>query len=163
MGGRRLVVAAVVAASLVGSTGSAGASPAASVVGSGWVTLPAEYGDFAGDPVLFQVHADGGRAAPGRFNVVHLDKDGGVYAHAVGDVTCVSVSDGVAVTTGIIRHGWIRDEPADLVGMAAAITVQDAGGADSIGFDFEFFGSTIAPCGEVTPWSPVDRGNYVVR
>ena len=165
MRGRRLATAASLVLGLVGFTGAAGAAPAASasVAGAGWVTLPSDYGDFAGDKVLFQVHAQDGRTVAGAFNVVHLD-DAGVYAHLVGEVQCVSVSNGVAVTTGIIRQGWIRDLPgADLRNLAVAITVADEGADDRLAFDFEFFGSTIQPCGALSPWIPVDRGNFVVR
>ncbi len=159
-------MAAGVLAGLVGFGAGAGASPGPSVHGSGMVTLPAAFGDFGGDPVLFQLQAHGsGQTASGRFNVVHRDDDGGLYAHAVGDVTCVSVVDGVATTTGIIRHAWFRDLPGSaVVGMAVAITVADNGTEDVLGFNFEFFdGATIAPCTPVTPFLPVARGDFVVR
>lgn len=127
------------------------------------MTLPSEYGDFAGDRVLFQLRASGsGELTSGQFNIVHLD-DTGVYAHLVGDVTCLAVTDGLAVATGIIRHAWLQDVPGSaVVGTAAAITVADGGENDVLGFDFEFFESTIAPCGEETPFIPVDRGNFTL-
>jgi len=164
MRARWLVVAAGVMVGLVGLGGSVSASPAPSINGSGTITLPAEYGDFAGDPVIFQLQAQGGVSASGRFNVVHLDDAGGLYAHVVGDVTCVSVSEGIAVTTGIIRHAWFRDFPgSQVVDMAVAITVADRGRSDALAFDFEFFGSDIAPCGAISRFIPIDRGNFTVR
>jgi len=160
MWARRIVAAVVVVVSLVGFGGSANAAPAMAVNGSGMVVLPPEYGEFAGDPVWFQLHTSG---ASGRFDVVHLD-EAGLYAHVTGDVTCVSVSEGVAVTTGIVRHAYFRDFPgSEAVDMAVAITVADGGTNDAISFDFEFFGSTISPCQAITPVIPVTRGNFVIR
>jgi hypothetical protein len=129
------------------------------------ITLPQAYGDVAGDQVLFQLRAQGGQAPPGRFNVVHVDNAGGLYAHAVGDITCVSVSDGVAVTTGIIRHAWFRDFPGSLVvDTAVAITVADNGRNDALGFDFEFFeGREILPCEAVPSVIRLARGNFTIR
>jgi hypothetical protein len=96
---------------------------------------------------------------------VHVDDAGGLYAHAVGDITCVSVSDGVAVTTGIIRQAWFRDFPGSLVvGTAVAITVADHGRNDALGFDFEFFeGREILPCEAVPPVIRLARGNFAIR
>ncbi len=86
------VGAAVVAG--LGSFGeAAAASPSPSVSGAGIITLPPEYGDVAGDQVLFQLQAQGGQAPSGTFNVVHVDDAGGLYAHAVGDITRKSVLD----------------------------------------------------------------------
>ena len=72
----------------------------------------------------------------------------GSTPRAVGDITCVSVSEGFAETTGIIRHAWFRDFPGSLVvDSAVAITVADNGRNDALGFDFEFFeGREILPC-----------------
>jgi len=151
---------------IIAFSGGASASSGPSVHGGGMVTLPAQFDDLAGDPVYFQLQAHGvGEAAAGRFNVVHLDDAGGLYAHAVGDVTCLSVVGGVASATGIIRHAWFRDFPgSSVVGMAVAITVADNGSEDALGFHFEFFGEpTIAPCADVTPFVAVDRGNFAVR
>ncbi len=129
------------------------------------ITLPPQYGDVAGDRVLFQLQAQGGRAPWGTFNVVHVDDAGGLYAHAVGDITCVSVSEGVAVTTGTIRHAWFRDFPGSLVvDTAVAITVADNGKNDALGFDFEFFdGEEILPCDAVPPVIQLARGAFTIR
>ena len=82
----------------------------------------------------------------------------------VGEVTYVSVVDGVAVTFGVIQRAWFRDFPGwDVAGTAAAITVADRGANDLLGFDFEFFGSPITPCGKVEPFVSVDHGNFTVR
>lgn len=129
------------------------------------ITLPPEYGDEAGDQVLFQLQTQGGKAPSGKFNVVHIDDDGGLYARLTGDITCVSVSDGTAVTTGIIRHAWFRDFPGSLVvNTAVAITVTDNGRNDALGFDFEFFeGEEILPCEAVPPVIRLDRGAFTIR
>ena len=50
-----------------------------------------------------------GIAGRSTFNVVHLDDEGGLYPHIVGDVTCLTVIGGVAYTTGIIRQAWLRE------------------------------------------------------
>ena len=42
------------------------------------ITLPPEYGDLAGDQVLFQLRAQGVQAPSGTFNIVHLDDAGGL-------------------------------------------------------------------------------------
>lgn len=166
---RRLMATTAVGvmAGLASFGAGAGASPGPSVHGSGTVTLPAEFGELAGDPVVFTLQARGsGATASGRFNIVHRDDAGGLYAHLVGDVTCTSIADGVAVTTGIIRHAWFRDFPGSLVvGTAVAITVADDGAGDEVGFDFEFFeeDSNIAPCTRVEPFAPVERGDFTVR
>lgn len=165
--GRFLMAAGVIAGVIV-TGGRAEAATPSSVHGSGRVTLPSEFGDFVGDPVRFTLQArDRNGATQGTFNVVHLDDAGGMYAHIVGDVTCVSVADGVAYTTGIVRKAWLRDSPGiDLQGTAAAITVADGGMAnDVIGFDFEFFESTIQPCQNrsVPPFLPVETGGFTVR
>ena len=162
---RRFLVGAAVAAGLVAFSGAAAASPAPFVSGAGMITLPPEYGDVAGDWVLFQLRAQGGQAPSGTFNVVHLDDAGGLYAHAVGDITCVSVSDGIAVTTGIIRHAWFRDFPGSLVvNTGVAITVADNGTSDALGFDFEFFeGREILPCEPLPPVIPLTRGGFAIR
>ena len=131
-----------------------------------WVTtLPPEYGDVADDQVLFRLQTHGARAPAGTFSVVHVDHAGGLYAHAVGDITCVSVSDGVAVTTGIIRHAWFRDFPGSLVvDTAVAITVADNGANDAVGFDFEFFdGREIPLCDAVPPVIRLARGDFTIR
>jgi len=164
----RLLAAAGVTVGLITPGGAAGATPAPSVQGSGRVTLSAAYDELAGDPVRFQLQARGvGGATRGTFNVVHLDAAGGLYAHFEGDVTCASIVGGVAYTTGIIRKGWLREYPdLNLQGSAAAITVSDGGRTnDVLGFDFEFFGSTIQPCQnrKVGPGLPVESGNFIVR
>ena len=129
------------------------------------ITLPSEYGDVAGDQVLFQLRAQGGQAPSGTFNVVHLDDAGGLYARIVGDITCVSASDGVAVTTGIIRQAWFRDFPGSVVvNTGVAITVADSGTSDALGFDFEFFNSReILPCEPLPPVIALTRGRFTIR
>ena len=165
MRARRFFVGAAVAAGLASFSGAAVASPAPSISGAGMVSLPSEYGDVAGDQVLFQLRAQGGQAPSGTFNVVHIDDAGGVYAHVVGDITCVSASDGIAVTTGIIRHAWFRDFPGSLVvNTGVAITVADDGTSEALGFDFEFFeGREILPCEAMPPVIPVTRGRFTIR
>lgn len=162
---RRFLVGAAVVAGLGSFSGAATASPGPSVSGAGMITLPPEYGDEAGDQVLFQLQAQGGAAPSGTFNVVHVDDAGGLFAHVVGDITCVSVSDGIAVTTGIIRRAWFRDFPGDLVvNTGVAITVADNGKNDALGFDFEFReGREIQPCEWVPPIIRLARGNYTIR
>ena len=165
----RFLAAAAVTVGSITPGAAADAAPAPSVHGSGRVILPAPFfeDDVAGDPVRFQVQAQGhGGAAQGTFNVVHLDDQGGPYAHIVGDVTCLSVVGGVAYTTGIIRKAWLRDYPElNLQGTAAAITVSDGTTGDVLGLDFEFFGSTIQPCQNhnVHPFILVDSGDFTVR
>ena len=166
----RVLVAAAVTVGWLTPGAAAEAVPAPSVRGSGWVVLPAPLfdEDVAGDPVRFQVQAQRrGGAAEGTFNVVHLDDQGGVYAHIEGEVSCLSVVGGVAYTTGIIRKGWLRDYPdLNLRGTAAAITVSDGTKKnDVIGFDFEFFERTILPClnHDVQPFLPVEPGGFTVR
>lgn len=166
MRARRLVAAvAGVTVGLIAGGGGAGASPSPSVQGAGWVTLPAAFGEVAGDRVLFQVRAGGDGTGSGRFTVVHLDDAGGLYARLVGDVTCVAGDGGAVVTTGVITHAWFRDFPGSaVVGMDAAITVVDGGRTDALGFDFEFFeGRPIAPCQAAPFLLPVDRGDFTVR
>ncbi len=162
---RRFLVGAAVVAGLASFSGAAAASPAPSVFGAGMITLPPEYGDVAGDQVLFQLRTRGGQAPSGTFNIVHLDDVGGLYAHVVGDITCVSASDGVAVTTGIIRHAWFRDFPGSLVvNTGVAITVADNVTSDGLGFDFEFFdGRKILPCEPLPPVIPLIRGGFTTR
>ena len=89
----------------------------------------------------------------------------GLYAHVVGDITCVSASDGVAVTTGIIRHAWFRDFPGStVVDTGVAITVADSGTSDALGFHFEFFdGREILPCEPLPPVIPLMRGRFTIR
>lgn len=166
----RFVVAAAVTVGWLTPGTAAEAAAAPSVHGSGRVILPAPFfdADVAGDPVRFQVQAQGqGVAARGTFNVVHLDDEGGLYAHIVGDVTCLNVVRGVAYTTAIIRKAWLREYPdLNLQGTAAAITVSDGGTTtDVLGFDFEFFGRPVQPCEslDVQPFLPVDSGNFTVR
>ncbi len=166
----RVFMAAAVTVGSITPGAAAEAAPAPSLHGSGMVTLPAPFfdDDVAGDPVRFQVQAQGhGEAAQGTFNIVHLDDEGGLYAHIVGDVTCLSVVGGVAYTTGIVRKAWLREYPGlNLQGTAAAITVSDGSTTtDVLGFDFQFFGSTIAPCQtrQVPPFLPVEAGNFTVR
>ena len=165
MRARRFIVGAVVAAGLASFSGAAAASPAPAISGAGVITLPQEYGDVAGDHVLFQLGAHGGPAPAGTFNVVHIDDAGGLYAHISGDITCVSVAGGIAVTSGVIRRAWFRDFPGSLVvGTAVAVTVADDGRNDALGFDFEFFeGSEIGPCEALPPVMRLARGNFTVR
>ena len=165
MRARRFLVGAAVAAGLVNLSGAAAASSAPSVSGAGMITLPSQYGDAAGDQVLFQLRAQGGQAPSGTFNVVHIDDTGGLYAHVVGDITCVSTSDGIAVTTGIIWHAWFRDFPGSLVvNTGVAITVADNGTSEALGFDFEFFdGREILPCEAMPPVIPLTRGRFTIR
>ena len=165
MRARRFLVGAAVAAGLASFSAAAVASPAPSVSGAGIISLPPEYGDVAGDQVLFQLWTRGGQAPSGTFNVVHIDDAGGLYAHVVGDITCVSVSDGIAVTTGIIRHAWFREFPGSLVvNTGVAITVADNGTSDALGFDFEFFdGRTIVTCEPLPPVIPLARGRFTIH
>jgi hypothetical protein len=162
---RRFLVGAAVVVGLASFSGAAAASPGPSVSGAGMITLPPEYGNEAGDQVLFQLQAQGGETPWGTFNVVHVDDSGGLFAHVVGDIACVSVSDGVAVTTGIIRHAWFRDFPGALVvNTGVAITVADNGKNDALGFDFEFFeGEEILPCDAVPPVIRLARGAFAIR
>ena len=150
---------------LLGATSPAGATPGPSLHGSGSVILPAGFDDATGDSVRFVVNARGsGDQATGTFNVVHLDDAGGLYAHLLGEVTCLSVVDGVAVMTGIVRRAWFRDFPGwDITGTAAAVTVADGGATDTLGFDFEFLMHPITPCGRVEPFVVVEKGNFTVR
>lgn len=163
--GRRFAAAAVGFLGLVGSTSPAAALPGPSLHGSGAVTLPAGFDESTGDHVRFVVNARGsGEQATGTFNVVHLDDTGGLYAHLLGDVTCLAVVDGVAVMTGIVRRAWFRDYPGwDVTGTAAAITVADGDVHDMLGFDFEFFEHSITSCGRVEPFVVVEKGNFIVR
>jgi hypothetical protein len=163
MRARRFLAAAFGMVALVGMQDRAVASTP-SVRGSGTIVLPAAYGDLAGDTVVFRLHAQSDGTTRGRFNVVHRDDAGGLYGHVIGDITCVSGSEGVVATTGVIRHAWFRDFPGSAVlGMAAAITVADDGPGDLLGFDFEFFDSNIVPCAAVPAAIPVQRGNFVVH
>jgi hypothetical protein len=167
MRARRFATALVVMSSIVGLgwTDAAGAATGPEVRGAGTITLPAVFGDLAGDRVIFQVHAAGsGPTARGRFTVTHLDDAGGLYGRVEGDITCMTVDGKVAVTTGSIRHAWFRDFPGSaVVGDAVAITVADNGLVDTLGFDFEFFPSMIVPCGAVGSFVKVERGNFIVR
>ncbi len=162
---RRFAAAVVGLLGLLGATSPAGATPGPSLHGSGSVTLPAGFDDAAGDSVRFVVNARGsGDQATGTFNVVHLDDAGGLYAHLLGEVTCLSVVDGVAVTTGIVQRAWFRDFPGwDITGTAAAITVADGGVTDVLGFDFEFLMHSITPCGRVEPFVVLEKGSFTVR
>jgi hypothetical protein len=162
---RVLITVSAMLTALALSGAPAGAAAPPSVHGAGLVTLSDAFGDFAGDPVVFQVSARGaGAGATGHFNVVHVDDAGGLYAHATGDVTCLVVDGTVAAVTGIIRHAWFRDFPGEaVVGAAVAITMADHGSDDALGFDFEFFGSTISPCGPIPPFLPLEQGNFLVR
>jgi hypothetical protein len=70
----------------------------------------------------------------------------------------------VAVTTGVIRHSTFTEFPDwNLAGKKVAITVADGGSSDAVGFDFEFFRSTIHPCGSIPTFMPVEQGNFTVR
>ena len=162
---RRFAAAVVGLLGLLAATSPAGATPGPSLHGSGSVTLPVGFDDATGDSVRFVVNARGhGDQATGTFTVVHLDDAGGLYAHLVGEVTCLSVVNGVAVTTGIVQRAWFRDFPGwDITGTAAAITVADGGVTDVLGFDFEFFMHSITPCGRVEPFVVVEKGNFTVR
>jgi len=122
---RRFAAAVVGLLGLLAATSPAGATPGPSLHGSGSVTLPVGFDDATGDSVRFVVNARGhGDQATGTFTVVHLDDAGGLYAHLVGEVTCLSVVNGVAVTTGIVQRAWFRDFPGwDITGTAAAITL----------------------------------------
>ena len=170
MGGRRLAGAMAVTAlgvvtMMVGAGAGAAEPPSGAVRGAGTVTLPPAFDDTAGDRVTFEVAASGrGTDARGHFTVVHVDDRGGLYARAQGEITCLTVADGVAVATGVIRHAWFRDFPgASVEGTSATITAADNGGADTIGFAFEFFPATIVACRGVPPFVPVERGNFSVR
>jgi hypothetical protein len=159
------IAAASVAAGLLGAGSVAAAAPLPGVAGAGKVTLPAWFGDAAGDSVVFALQARGsGAGATGTLTVVHIDDAGGLYAQAKGDVTCLTVAGGRAVATGIVRQASFRDFPWDVSGTAFAITVDDRGTDDRLGFDFEFFeGSTIPPCAVVEPFAAVEAGNFNVR
>jgi len=41
--------------------------------------------------------------------------------------------------------------------------VADGGSNDAVGFDFEFFGSSIDPCKPLPTFLPVEHGNFTVR
>ncbi len=162
----RIVAAVSIALlGLVGAAGTADAAPGPSVTGGGTGTLPPAFGEFAGDPVHFVVQARGvGTDGRGHFTVVHRNESGGLYGQFTGDITCVSVTGSVAVTTGVIRHSTFADFPDwNLAGQKVAITVADGEPNDAIGFDFEFFGSTIDPCESVLTFMPVEHGNFTVR
>lgn len=126
------------------------------------IILPS--GPRAGDQLLFQLRAEGGQAQSGTFRVVHIDDGGGLFATVAGDITCVHVDSGIAVTTGIIRQAWFRDfDASGFVGTDVAITVADEGSNDTLGFDFQFLdGVAIPACEKVPPVHPL-VGNFIIH
>lgn len=161
---RRFIAGAAAAASLASLGGAAAASAAPSVSGAGKITLPPQYDDVAGDQVLFRLRTQGGQTPSGTFHIVHMDDDGGLFARLTGDITCVSISGGIAATTGFIRHAWFRDFPGSIVvDTAVAITVADNGRNDALGFDFAFReGREILPCEVVPPAIRLAAGGFTI-
>lgn len=116
---------------------------------------------FTGDRVAITMETPAGTSGTGRFDVIHFDKLGDVFAHLTGAVTCVSVSGNRAFTTGTITSGHAPDAVGDVVGKAFAITLVDHGAKDLAGVSYPL--DEIPPC---TLWPlnmMIDDGGYTVR
>jgi hypothetical protein len=134
---------------------AAGASepPAVEGHGSGIYVHP----PFTGDRVSVEVEASG---SGGRFDVIHYDKLGNVFAHLSGTLDCVAVDGRQAFTTGTITAGFAPEVVGNVDGKAFAITILDNGDADVVGVSYPL--DQIPAC---SPWplnTAIDRGSYTI-
>jgi hypothetical protein len=160
---KKVVVTVILAMIMGANVPQAFAGASDSVVGAGSGVLPAAFGPLAGDRLHVSLTVQG--SSPGRFQILHEGKDGGVKAKLTGTIDCVTVSGTTAYVSGTITQGRVTEAPGfDPAGQTAAITVADNGTADQAGVDLSFFGSphSIAPCEAVYPYMAIDRGNFTV-
>jgi hypothetical protein len=112
---------------------------------------------FTGDRVSVDLEVFG---SGGRFDVIHYDKLGNVFAHLSGILDCVTVSGRQAFTTGTITGGFAPEVVGNVAGKAFAITVFDNGDADVVGVSYPL--EQIPAC---SPWplnTAIDRGSYTI-
>jgi hypothetical protein len=179
------IAVAGVAAVLAGA--SAGASPPTPVVaevagaapqvmevaGKAGGALGPEWGDYAGDPVSFEV---GARAVDplnptGTFHVVHRKPDGRLLAEFSGKVTSLYAVDEVATLTGVIEQADHPGLPLEMVGQKIALTVYDSGRPpgsaprtpDRIGWAWGFFGAPVSRVQGTAPHFAVSWGDFRVE
>ena len=151
---RMIAVAIVVLGTAVGATTATAGAAAASARGQGsgiYLHPP-----FTGDRVAIALDASG---SGGRFEVVHFDKFGEVFARLSGTVDCVAVDGRTAFTTGTITAGFAPEIVGDVTGKSFAITVLDNGDSpDLAGVSYPLDG--IPPCSAWPLNVVMDQGTY---
>ncbi|MFI6444774.1 hypothetical protein [Kitasatospora sp. NPDC050543] len=168
-----LGVLATAAPSSAAAADSVADGPAAGrgvrVSGAAGTTLTQDFGEFAGDAVRIELDA---RAAVngsptdtrGRFHVVHRKPDGQLVADFEGTLGCLVVGGRDAIATGVVTSGTVPRFPdLELIGSKVAITVQDNGRADRLGWVWGGFGQPVADCQGTVPFIRTTSGNYAVR
>ncbi|MFJ2867885.1 hypothetical protein [Kitasatospora sp. NPDC087314] len=169
------LLATAAAATPAAATGPAadpagGAAGPVRVHGAGGTVLTAAFGEFAGDPVRFELDARAGvntdpRTTSGHFHVTHVHTDGRPVADFEGDVTCLAVGGREAIATGVVTRGeapWFPGRP--LVGQQVAISVEDDGRrGDRLGWIWGMFGAPVSDCQGTVPFIRTTSGDFTVR
>ncbi|MFJ9607523.1 hypothetical protein ACIRS1_14415 [Kitasatospora sp. NPDC101176] len=172
-----LCLLATVAAAVPAAADPTGAAPAgrgaagtARLHGTGGTVLTAAFGDFAGDPVRFELDARADvntdpRTTRGHFHVRHVHTDGRLVADFEGDVTCLGVGGREAIATGVITKGDAPWFPGlTLVGQKVAVSVEDDGPrGDRLGWVWGAFGLPVADCQGTVPFIRTTGGDFTVR
>ncbi|HEX5597321.1 MAG TPA: hypothetical protein VFX61_15090 [Micromonosporaceae bacterium] len=168
--GRGLVALAVVLGTVAAAVPSSGAPTKAGDRLSGKVggNLPESFGPWAGDPVRFQIDAQGvPGATTGTFKAFHGK---GTTAEVVGDfegdITCLITAGEVAVATGVVTRGYVNlpgQETKDVTGQKVSFTVHDNERSDRSFWMWEFLGAPINDCQGTAPIFEPSYGNLQVR
>ncbi|GAA1542683.1 hypothetical protein GCM10009741_52600 [Kribbella lupini] len=137
------------------------------VKGKAGGVLGKEWGpDFAGDPVSFEVNAQGNDPLhpTGTFHVVHSNPDGSLVAEFSGKVSSLYAVDEVGIVTGTIDRADHPGVPLEFIGKQIALTVYDGGSkGDRIGWVWGFFGAPVSRVQGTAPHFPVAWGNFRVH
>ncbi|MGW6914610.1 hypothetical protein ACWGB8_12425 [Kitasatospora sp. NPDC054939] len=139
------------------------------VRGSFGVVLNDDFPAFKGDPVRFEVDARTGvngspEHARGRMHVTHLRPDGRLVADLEIKVGCVVAAGRDAIVTGVVTAGeapWFPD--MTVVGSRVAVTVQDNGRVDRVGWVMGAFGAPVADCQGTVPFIRTSSGTLTVH
>ncbi|TWD80167.1 hypothetical protein FB561_1240 [Kribbella amoyensis] len=180
------VVALTTAAVLPGSPAQAADPDVMRVTGKGGGILGSEFGEYAGDPVSFELDASAANPLEptGTFHVVHRKPDGGLRAEFSGRATSVAAVDEVGIVTGVIEQAAHPGLPVEFVGKQVSFTVYDggpqhgksgkSGGAgrtgksgkarqDRLGWVWGFFGAPVSRLQGTAPHFPLSWGDLTVQ
>jgi hypothetical protein len=136
------------------------------VKGKAGGVLGEEWGPYAGDPVSFEVDAQGDDPLnpTGTFHVVHSNPDGSLVAEFSGKVSSLYAVDEVGIVTGKIDRADHPGVPQEFIGKEIALTVYDGGRkGDRIGWVWGFFDAPVSRVQGTAPHFPVTWGNFRVH
>jgi hypothetical protein len=161
---RRVIACMAAVAWVLLGAGSAAATSAPFVTGSGKGPFP--LAPESGEVVQLEVTA---RQLPngsfqGRFNAHHFLPGGEMPGLLQGELTCLAVNGNVATMTGLATHGKLFG--VELEPFEVAITIIDNGAHDLFAIEVAFdpFPHDITPCQLAhSAFASSEEGNFIVH